>query len=255
VRSNLHMDPRERFTETVTDYRRYRPSYPEAIIDWIVADAGLKPGDTVVDVGCGTGISSRLFAARDLAVVGVDPNPSMLEAAKAEGSDGIRWVLGDGESLPIDDVIAGPVRAIVGGQSFHWLDVPKAFARFREVLADDGRVVPFWNLRDASKPLMARYEMLLRRHCPEYVGVGAEPRAEALIASPEFADRRLHNETHQQTLARDAFIGRVWSSSYVKHGVSDRETFDAALHELFDSHQVDGFVTFDYVAVALSLRP
>ncbi|MCA9621725.1 MAG: class I SAM-dependent methyltransferase [Myxococcales bacterium] len=250
------MDPRERFTATVDDYRRHRPDYPEALIDWIVEDGGLSRGDRVVDLGCGTGISSRQLAARGLAVIGVDPNEAMLEAARSQGG-GVTYLRGDGETLHLDPP---KVQAIVGGQSFHWLDLDRALPRFRELLAPGGRVIPFWNLRDASQPLMAAYEALLLRRCPEYARVGAEPRAEALMAHPRIRDRpeadlRQHVVPHHQRLDREGFFGRVWSSSYVRHDVKDPEAFDAALAALFDEHQEDGMVRFDYRAIALSFRP
>lgn len=255
----MDLDPRERFTATVDDYRRHRPDYPDALFDWIASEAALTEGDVVVDVGCGTGISSRQLAARGLSVVALDPNPAMLEAARAEGSKGITWVLGDAETLPIDDVVTGPVAAIVGGQSFHWLDLDRALPRFREALRPEGRIIPFWNLRDASKPLMAGYELLLLRHCPSYARVGAEPRAEKVMMRADLLDKRTHSVPHHQRFTREGFHGRVWSSSYVQHGVKDREAFDEALDELFDrwSEQVDDHeptVTFDYLATAVSCR-
>ncbi|MEQ9324279.1 MAG: class I SAM-dependent methyltransferase [Polyangiaceae bacterium] len=253
------MDPRERFTATVDDYRRHRPDYPEALFDWMVADAELEAGDVVVDVGCGTGISSRQLAARGLQVVAVDPNPTMLAAAREQGGDGITWVEGDGETLPIDDVIDGRVAAIFGGQSFHWLDLDRALPRFRQVVRPGGRIIPFWNLRDASKPLMAGYELVLVRFSEEYARVGAEPRAERLMLHPQLDDRRTHAVAHHQRFDREGFFGRVWSSSYVKHGVHDRPAFDAALSELFDRwSEADAdaapTVTFDYLATAVSFR-
>jgi len=256
------MDPRERFTATVEDYRRHRPSYPGGLFDWMLADAELEPGDVVVDVGCGTGISSRQLAARGLRVIAIDPNLAMLTAAQEEGGEGITWVHGDGETLPIDEVVEAPVAAILGGQSFHWLDLERALPRFREVLREGGRIIPFWNLRDASKPLMAAYELLLLRHCPEYARVGAEPRAERLMMYPGLVDRRMHSIPHHQRFDHDGFFGRVWSSSYVRHGVTDREAFDAALDELFDRWSREapddtgggGTVTFDYLATAVSFR-
>lgn len=248
------MDPRERFTATVDDYRRHRPAYPEALIDWMLADAGLGAGDAVVDVGCGTGISSRQLAARGLRVIAVDPNPTMLAAAREQGGEGITWVEGDGETLPIDDIVDGPVAAIVGGQSFHWLDLDRALPRFRELVRPNGRIIPFWNLRDASKPLMAAYELLLVRHSAEYARVGAEPRAERIMLHPGLEDRKTQAVAHHQRFDREGFFGRVWSSSYVEHGVSDRATFDEALGELFDRWSEDGSVTFDYLATAVSFR-
>lgn len=243
------MDPRDRFSATVGDYERYRPDYPEALFDWLLEDCGLSPGDTVIDVGCGTGIATRQLAARGLTVVGADPNEAMLAAARRAGGDGITYVQTDAETL---DVALDRCDAIVGGQCFHWIDLDRALPRFRRLLRPGGRVVAFWNLRDGADALMAAYERLLLAHAPEYERVGAEPRARAVA---ERVDAREVAFAHAQRLDRDAFLGRVWSSSYVKHGIEDRAGFDAALAALFDSFAEDGHVRFVYRTIALSFAP
>lgn len=243
------MDPRDRFSATVDDYDRYRPDYPEALYDWLLEDCALSPGDTVVDVGCGTGIATRQLAARGLGVVGVDPNEAMLAAARRAGGEGITYVQTDAETL---DVGLERCDAIVGGQCFHWIDLDRALPRFRQLLRPDGRVVAFWNLRDADDPLMAAYERLLIEQAPEYEAVGAEPRAAAVA---DRVDPRKVAFQHAQRLDREAFFGRVWSSSYVKHGITDREGFDAALGALFDGFAEDGHVRFVYRTIALSFLP
>lgn len=244
------LDPRERFSATVSDYRRFRPDYPQALLDWIVETGRLSAGDIVVDVGCGTGISSRQLAAFGLRVIGVDPNATMLSAAREQGGD-IDYRQGEGESLPLREEELGAVAAIVGGQSFHWLDLERAWPHWRACLTSDGVVVPFWNLRDHQQPFMASYEALLCKHCPDYKRVGAEPRARAIMASPPWSEGDRHEVPHHQDLDRDAFHGRVWSSSYVRHGLVDREAFEDALTQLFDAHQREGIVRFTYLATAV----
>ncbi len=253
------MDPRVRFTSTVDDYRRHRPDYPDALLDWICADAALEPGSMVLDVGCGTGISTRALATRGLSMIGLDPNEAMLAAARSEDATSkIEWVLGDGETLPIDARHVGKVDAIVGGQSFHWLDLDRALPRFAEALRPGGRAIAFWNLRDDRDALMRDYEALLVERCPEYVRVGAEPRANAILEREGLANvTRASFEGIPQLLDRTAFRGRVWSSSYVRAsiGAAARPGFEAALDALFDAHSKLGRVRFVYRTVAIGWTP
>jgi SAM-dependent methyltransferase len=64
----------------------------------IVAEVG---GRSVLDLGCGTGTFALLLADRGVEVVGVDPAAGSLAVAKAKrGAERVRWIHGDGRSVP-----------------------------------------------------------------------------------------------------------------------------------------------------------
>jgi SAM-dependent methyltransferase len=62
-----------------------------------------RPGETLLDAGCGTGWFSRRFAARGLTVTGLDPKADWLAFAHAKETHGIDWVEGDARRLPFPD--------------------------------------------------------------------------------------------------------------------------------------------------------
>jgi SAM-dependent methyltransferase len=61
------------------------------------------PGETLLDVGCGTGWFTRRFAADGLVTTGLDPNPEWLTYARAHSGSDMRWIDGDARSLPFAD--------------------------------------------------------------------------------------------------------------------------------------------------------
>ncbi|MER5337818.1 class I SAM-dependent methyltransferase [Micromonospora sp. NPDC002717] len=87
-----------------------------------LVDALVAPGSRILDAGCGTGRVGAELAARGHAVVGVDADPALVEAASAD-HPGPRWLVADlaeldlaaaGEPEPFDAVVvAGNVLAFV----------------------------------------------------------------------------------------------------------------------------------------------
>ena len=67
-------NPTGRFAGLAKIYSKCRPGYPQSALNFILQHCDLKSGSLLVDVGSGTGISSRLFAERGLQVVGIEPN-------------------------------------------------------------------------------------------------------------------------------------------------------------------------------------
>ncbi|WP_230990160.1 class I SAM-dependent methyltransferase [Rhodococcus oxybenzonivorans] len=76
------------------------------VFDGLVALSGAKPGDEVLDIGCGTGIFSRR-AARVVRpggrVVGIDPSPPMIEYAARRALANCTFVIAGAEDLPQPD--------------------------------------------------------------------------------------------------------------------------------------------------------
>jgi SAM-dependent methyltransferase len=62
-----------------------------------------QPGDSLLDVGCGTGWFTRRAAADGLVVTGLDPNAAWLDYARAHSSPALNWVDGDARALPFAD--------------------------------------------------------------------------------------------------------------------------------------------------------
>lgn len=62
-----------------------------------------QAGDSLLDVGCGTGWFTRRAAADGFDATGLDPNPDWMNFARAHSSPNLKWVEGDARALPFDD--------------------------------------------------------------------------------------------------------------------------------------------------------
>lgn len=132
--------------------------------------AGVAPGMTVLDVGCGTGVVAELAAAivgADGVVVALDPSPSMLaEAGKRRGIT--IPVRGIGERLPLAD--ASIDRLIMGYALRHVADLRVAFAEYARVLKPGGRLLLLEITRPRSKLAYYPLKLYLKHTIPTLTG-------------------------------------------------------------------------------------
>lgn len=75
-------DPTRRFSSRVANYVKYRPKYPQAVLDTLRKDCQLSETSIIADIGSGTGILTELFLQNGNDVLAVEPNPEMREAGQ-----------------------------------------------------------------------------------------------------------------------------------------------------------------------------
>lgn len=112
----------------------------------LIEAAKVQPGQTVLDVACGTGVLTRDVSAELGAagsVTGLDPAPGMLAAAQEIAPD-IAWVSGHAEDLPFPDHSFDVVLCQFGMMFFQ--DREKACAEMLRILKPGGALaVSVWN--------------------------------------------------------------------------------------------------------------
>ena len=215
------------------------------------SSCGLDGTTTLVDVGCGTGISSRLFAARGVPVIGVDPNDEM-RAGPKRPPPAIRTAGPPRRST----APAGPRRqgcptataaAVLCAQAFHWFDVEPTLREFRRILRPGGHAALMWNERDDSDPATAAYTAVVRT-APENAALeGSRGRAgEPLLTSPLFEDGSRTVFRNHQELDEEGVLGRTFSASWAPREPAAAEAFAGALRRYFADWQKEGRVVLRY---------
>jgi SAM-dependent methyltransferase len=176
------MEQRFTFDQAASLYNRARPDYPSALRDDIVAIVGLRPDDAILDVGCGTGQATRLFAPSTSRIVALDPGAQMIAVARENSKEfaHIEYVVSTFEAWP-----ARPAafRLLLAGQSWHWVAPEIRFAKAAEFLTSDGCLAVFGNVPvGLSEGLLEPFKEIYLR----YTGAWGPPPEAAYLPSGPF---------------------------------------------------------------------
>lgn len=125
-----------RFSTVSPNYQLYRPEPPAAMHEALLRLAKVPRPGLVVDLGCGTGISTRPWAAHAERVIGIDPSPEMVSEARRNTSEsGVEYRTGAGGVTGLED---GAVDILTCSSSIHWMDPQPTFDEITRVLRPGG---------------------------------------------------------------------------------------------------------------------
>jgi SAM-dependent methyltransferase len=155
----LYLDRRraDSFGEIAELYDTARPTYPDGVIDALLADEPML----VLDVGCGTGIASRLLAGRGCDVLGLEPDPRMAAVARRHG-----LAVEEG-SFETWDADGRRFDLLTAGQAWHWVEPAAGARKAAEVLRPGGRIGLFWNQSFPSADLRPALDAVYQRLAPQ----------------------------------------------------------------------------------------
>jgi SAM-dependent methyltransferase len=236
------MNPLGRFSDYATDYVKYRPSYPAAAIDAILAGFGEPSQLTAADIGAGTGISSRLLADRGVQVFAIEPNAEMRQAAAPHNR--VEFREGTSEATNLPDAL---LDLVVCFQSFHWFNPVLTLPEFRRIIKPSGRLAVVWNLRDRADALTLGYTQIVKSASNSHPALELDRSIDPLLASSDFTDVRSSEFTNRQYLDLEGLIGRAKSTSYIPNSGHHLQKTISDLTELYQAHCGDrGLVSLVY---------
>jgi SAM-dependent methyltransferase len=153
------------------------PGMAGGVLAWLDA----KPGETILDVGCGDGQLTERIAATGARVLGVDASPAMVEAARARG---LAAETGNAEALPF---ATGRFDAVFSNAALHWVrDQDAMLAEVRRVLKPGGRFVAEMGGQGNIAAIRVALMAVLARH-----GYGDREDGVNYYPTPEGYTRRL----------------------------------------------------------------
>jgi SAM-dependent methyltransferase len=122
---------KDHFSSHAAGYASYRPTYPQALVDYL---AGVAPGHQLsLDCGCGTGQLSVLLAERFGQVIATDASAQQIEQAQAHPR--VTYRVAPAEQSGLAD---GSADLVTVAQAAHWFDLPAFYDEVRRVARPHG---------------------------------------------------------------------------------------------------------------------
>jgi SAM-dependent methyltransferase len=134
---------RRSFGSVADMYHRWRSSYPEELVDDVLARAPTAL-PRVLEVGAGTGKATLLFAPRALSLLAIEPDPEMAAVWRRE-CGGLRDVAL--EQIEFEHWQPDGTRfdLLISAMAWHWVAPDVRTVRAREALVAGGTLAVFWN--------------------------------------------------------------------------------------------------------------
>ncbi len=213
------------FEGLASNYQRFRPNYPAAVLErlksFVESGVAAEPGDLIlVDVGSGTGISTRLLRAMfgpAPKIFGIETSNDMLRAAVLNTSteSSISYLHSRAERLPFNDAT---VTLILAAQSVQWFERPLFYSEVRRVLVSGGTFAILENNRRwQCSPFLDAYEGFLEAHSESYSRHYREhDYSSELISTSGFAVLPPNFVDWSRPMDLKTFLGMAMSSTKVQ---------------------------------------
>jgi SAM-dependent methyltransferase len=158
-----------RFATTAEFYEQYRPPYPTEFFRTVAERLKLDKRQALIDLGTGPGVLALGFAPYVGRVLGVDPEPAMLVAARAAAARArtdVTFVEGRAEDLP---AAIGSFDVVTIGRALHWMDHKALGPLFARLVALGGAIIvcASFSARDGRNAWLEDYDAARRNWSDE----------------------------------------------------------------------------------------
>lgn len=223
-----------------TAYSSSRKGYPPLVFEYLASKA-IPQKSIILDIGCGTGISTRQIKEYGFTVFGADKDTEMIRVAK-ELDSSIPYVVASAERLPFGDAEFDVVTAFT---AFHWFNNEESLLEIKRVLKAGGLFFAALkaNRKDQNPELKAGYFSILKKYAGENFDTTKNHYDISHLTAVGFLDitERVFPVDEKYTLEEALTLIRslsIWNLV----SEEDKPKMLAELEHLYIHHLEDGYV-------------
>lgn len=237
-----NLNPLTRFSDKAENYTKYRPTYPDAVIDKILENFTSLNQVVAADIGAGTGIAARQLASIDIKIIAIEPNSAMREAA--ESHQNVEWKNGSAEATNLPDA---SVDLITCFQAFHWFNPQPTLSEFRRILKPKGRLAIVFQDINRDDEFTQAYGKIISKAANNRPPTDFSSKIEPLRKHSGFQYMDCYKFSYEQELDLSSLIGLAKSVSFISSEETLQKQLVEELEDLFQRFcNSDGFVYLVY---------
>jgi ubiquinone/menaquinone biosynthesis C-methylase UbiE len=201
-----------RFDTTAESYAAHREPYPLAFFAAAADALKLSGREALIDLGTGPGVLALGFAPYVQRVLGVDPEPAMVAAArKAAQQAEVAFPVLNGRAEDLDADL-GPFDIVTIGRALHWMEREPTLAALERITAPRAHILICGSSSSKANPWRAAYDAVTRAWSG---GRGEEHRRvhEHFFDGSRFARMADIRVEHAQEITAEALFARALTRS------------------------------------------
>lgn len=207
------------FGKAAADYGTFRAGFPDTLFERLREFGVGLAGQTVVDLGTGTGTLARGFALRGCTAIGLDPDARMLAQARVldqRAGAAVTYVQATAEATGLSP---GTADSVTAGQCWHWFDRSRAIEEAKRILKPGGKlVIAHFDWLPIDGNIVEATETLIRQYNPAWHlhgGMGLYPQWLPGLSVAGMRDLETFSYDLEVPYTPEAWRGRIRASAGV----------------------------------------
>jgi len=240
----------EMFNQMADYYDKYRPSYPNEIINILIEKTKLTNGSKLLEIGAGSGKATELFTSKGFEILCIEPGSDLVKRGNERFEDeNFKFVEARFEDYPIT---LNHFDVVFSAQAFHWVPQPIGYEKCSATLKDSGYLAIIYNMyiaydNDFDNELLTisnKYSMGLSS--AEDCEKRADSIVSGIIESGLFSKPEVIRSSFEQTYTPDEYFGFVLTgNSFIQKTEEEKQAAHKELEQLANKH--NGIIKRPYI--------
>jgi ubiquinone/menaquinone biosynthesis C-methylase UbiE len=229
-----------RFTNKAQDYAKYRPTYPQECINYLIKNMKIK-NKIIADIGSGTGKFTELILDYIKKVYAVEPNRYMRRQAEKLLNKNKKFISING-SAENTNLKNNSLDIIISAQAFHWFDLNKTKIEFRRILKSNSKIILIWNSKINNTKYLKEQKQILNKY------VLKENNRNKNIVNRFFSNNyKKISFNHYQEFNLEGVLGRIKSLSYCPlPNTKEYKNIEKKINIAFKKYSKNGLIKYNY---------